>query len=136
MVEGTYDVAVDTPKHHKRGLLSLSSAGSNIAARLKLADMDPLDFAGTCNDKDFTIEGTGQFGSLGEVEYTAEGNVWGNSVTINCSTNIGRIEIFGTQISASAGGVKSSHDYIMQASTGEFGNDDSMMYSGLYADGG
>lgn len=136
MIDGTYDVAVDTPKHHKRGMLTLHSEGDKLAAKLELRDAEPLSFAGSCDGQDFTVEGSGELGSLGNVEYKATGNVWGNSITANCESSIGKIELFGTQVSASTGGAQSSHDYIMQASTGEFGTDDSTMYSGLYADGG
>ena len=136
MLDGTYDVAIDTPKYHKRGMLTLHSAGDKLAVRLELKDAEPLDFAGTCDGHDFTVEGAAELGSLGHVELKATGNVWGNSITASCESSIGKIELFGTQVSASTGGAQSSHDYIMQASTGEFGRDDNTMYSGLFADGG
>ena len=44
--------------------------------------------------------------------------------------------IFGTRLSRSAGGLQSSHDYMMKASAAEFDRDDSTMYSGLFSDGG
>lgn len=136
MIEGTFDVAIETPKHHKRGTMALQSAGDNIAVRVNVSDLEPLDFKGTCDGKDFTVEGTGEIPGLGTVDYHASGNVWGNSVTVNCETSAGKIEIFGTRLSASTGGFQSSHDYMMRASTGEFDDNDNTMYSGLYADGG
>ena len=136
MIEGTYDVAVDTPKHHKRGTLALKSNGACIDARLKLGDEVDMQFAGTLDDKDFDFEGNAKLPSLGEIDYTAHGSVWGNSVTVQCQSSAGKIEIFGTRLSASAGDFKSSHDYIMSASRAEFSDDDNTMYSGRYADGG
>ena len=136
MIEGTFDVAVDTPKYHKRGTLALASEGAQIHALLKLSDLDDMVFAGTCDDKDVMFEGAGEFGRHGKVEYKAKGLVWGNSIDLKAETNIGQITLFGTRLSASAGDFKSSHEYMMAASRAEFSASDGTMYSGLYADGG
>lgn len=136
MIEGTYDVAIDTPKYHRRGTLALKSAGEAIAARLIVGDNEPLIFDGTCADKDFVFAGERDLLGLGLVHYEAKGSVWGNSIDIKCETDAGKVEIFGTRLSTSAGDFKSSHEYVMKASTGDFDDNDSMMYSGLYADGG
>ena len=136
MIEGTFDIALDTPKRHKRGTLALKSEGERIIARLVIGDELDMEFGGSCADKEFDFEGSAEFPDLGQIDYSAHGSTWGNSVTVSCKSNIGAIEIFGTRLSASAGEFKSSHDYIMSASSAEFNNDDGTMYSGLYADGG
>ena len=136
MIEGTFDVAVDTPKHHKRGTLALKSAGEAIVARLNLTELEPMEFTGTCADKSFTFKGTGDFPGLGHIDYEAEGEVWGNSIDVKCTTSAGAVTVFGTRLSGTAGDLKSSHEYLMKASAAEFDRDDSTMYSGLYADGG
>jgi len=136
MIEGTYDVAIDTPKYHRRGTLALKSAGEAIAARLVISDVDPLEFDGSCADKEFVFAGERDLPSFGLVHYEAKGSAWGNSLDVKCQTDAGKIEIFGTRLSASAGEFRSSHEYVMKASTGDFDDNDSTMYSGLYADGG
>ena len=136
MIEGTFDVAVDTPKHHKRGTLALKSADESIFARLSLTELEPLDFTGTCADKTFKVEGSGEFPGLGAISYQAQGEIWGNSIDIKCETSAGSVTVFGTRLSGSAGDLKSSHEYLMKASAAEFDRDDNTMYSGLYADGG
>lgn len=135
MIEGLFDVAIDTPKYHKRGTLSLKSADESIEARLSISDAAELVFNGTCTDKEFDFAGEGELPGLGKTAYSAHGSVWGNSVSITCKTDAGKVEIFGTRLSAAAGSAESSHEYMMRASRAEFG-DDSAMYSGLYADGG
>ena len=135
MIDTLYDIAVDTPKYHRRGTLALKSAEGSIVAKLQVSDLDMMEFTGTCSDKEFDFEGERDLPSLGYVAFKAHGSVWGNSVTATCETDAGKIEIFGTELSASAGGARSSHGYIMTASTGDT-CDDGMMYSGLYADGG
>lgn len=136
MIEGTFDVAIDTPKHHKRGTLALKSTQESIVMRLCPSELEPMEFAGTCHDKSFAFEGAGEFPGLGAIDYKAEGEVWGNSIDIKCETSAGTVTIFGTRLSGSAGDLKSSHEYLMKASAAKFDRDDSTMYSGLYADGG
>lgn len=136
MIQGTYDIAIDTPKLHKRGTLALKSAGERITARLVIGEVLDMEFCGTCADDKFNFEGETDFPSLGHVRYEASGSAWGNSIDAKCQTDAGKVEIFGTRLSTSAGEFKSSHDYIMKASTGSFEDNDSTMYSGLFADGG
>ena len=136
MIDGLYDIAVDTPKLHRRGTLTLKSNEGNIAGILNVGDLQDARFAGTCEGKEFAFEGSGEFPSVGQIDYTAKGSVWGKSIDIKCETNVGVITIFGTQIGSSAGAVRSSHDFIMSASTGDFSDKDGTMFSGLYADGG
>ena len=135
MIEGTFDVAVETTKHHKRGTLSLKSAETNIVALLKLSEMEPLEFTGTCAGKEFTLTGSGEFPGLGAIDYTAHGETWGNSIDVKCETTAGKITVFGTRLSGAAGDIKSSHEYLMKASAAEFDRDDTTMYSGLFSDG-
>ena len=135
MIDGLFDIAVDTPKYHRRGTLELKSSGGDITARLDVGDAKGLEFSGACRDKDVEFEGRGDLPSLGEVSYRARGSVWGNSVSITCKTDAGKVEIFGTRLSSAAGNERSSHEYMMKASAGDF-SDDSTMYSGLFADGG
>lgn len=134
MIEGLFDVAVETPKYHKRGTLALKSTGDTIDALLKLSDVDDIALSGTCADKEFAFEGSGEFGRLGKIDYQATGEVWGNSVEAKCETSAGKIELFGTRLSASAGDFTSSHEYMMAASRADFSHE-STMYSGRYSDG-
>ncbi len=136
MIEGTYDIAVDTPKYHRRGTLALKTDKTDIGARLTVGDLEPMEFFGTCADKEFDFVGERDLPSLGQVHFAAHGSAWGNSVDVKCQTDAGEVTIFGTRLSTSAGDFKSSHEYVMKASTGDFSSEDSTMYSGLYADGG
>ena len=136
MIDGLYDISVDTPKLHRRGTVSLKSDQGSIVGILNVGeDLRDERFEGTCEDKEFTFEGSGEFPSVGQIDYVAKGSVWGNSLDIAVESSAGKITMFGTQLGGSAGAVQSSHDYMMKASRADF-SDDSMMYSGLFADGG
>ena len=135
MIDGIYDIAVDTPKLHRRGMLSLKSEGGAIVGILSVGeDVHEERFEGSCTDKEFTFEGSGSFPSLGEIDYVAHGSIWGNSLDVSIQTNKGTITFFGTQVGSSAGATTSSHDYLMKAAQGDF-SDESTMYSGLFSDG-
>ena len=136
MIDGLYDISVDTPKLHRRGTVSLKSGEGSIVGILNVGeDLKDARFEGTCADKEFTFEGSGEFPSVGQIDYVAKGSVWGNSLDITVESSAGKITMFGTQLGGSAGAVQSSHEYMMKASRADF-SDDSMMYSGLFADGG
>ena len=136
MIEGTFDVSVDTPKLHRRGTLALKGENGVIVGKFNVGELEGIMLEGTCEGKTFTIEGSQAFGDLGEVEYHAKGEIWGNSLDVTCETSIGRVTIFGTRLSMSTGDMISSHEYMMSASRAEFANGDDTMYAGRYSDGG
>ena len=133
MIVGTFDIAIETPKYHRRGTLALKSDGGKIMARLNSGDMNDVEFAGICDGQEFCFEGKGEFPLVGAIDYTAKGKVWGNTVDLTCETSAGKITMFGTRLSTSAGEFKSSHEYMMSVVSGDF-TDDGTMYSGLYSD--
>ena len=136
MIDGIYDISVDTPKLHRRGTIVLKSDEGSITGILNVGeDLRDARFEGTCADKEFTFEGAGEFPSVGQIDYVAKGSIWGNTLDIAVESSAGKITMFGTQLGGSAGAAKSSHDYMMKASRADF-SDDAMMYSGLFADGG
>ena len=135
MINGTFDVSIDTPKHHKRGTLVLASSGDAISGKLEISEEDPVEFDGSCADKEFSFEGSGDFPGLGKISYNGKGSVWGSALDIDIESSAGAIKIFGTQLSLSTGGYKSSHEYMMKASTGEFDPNDNTMYAGAFSDG-
>lgn len=134
MIDGTFDISVDTPKLHRRGTIALKSDGDAIVGVLNVGeDLRDERFEGACADKEFSFEGEGDFPTVGHVEFVAKGSVWGNSLDIDCETNIGKITMFGTRIGAAAGAEVSSHEFMMKASRADF-SDDVTMYSGTYGD--
>ena len=42
MIEGTFDISIDTMKYHRRGTVALKSNAGTIAAELKAADLEPM----------------------------------------------------------------------------------------------
>ena len=63
-----------------------------------MGDLQDARFAGTCEGKEFAFEGSGEFPAVGQINYTAKGSIWGNSIDIKCETSAGVVTMFGTQI--------------------------------------
>ena len=135
MIDGTFDISVDTPKLHRRGTISLKSEGDTVAAVLNVGeDLRDEHFEGTCSGKEFTFEGAGDYPGVGQIDYKAKGSIWGNSLDLDVESSAGKITIFGTRIGGAAGANVSSHDSMMRASRADFSYDDGAMYSGLFSD--
>ena len=135
MIDGTFDISVDTPKLHRRGAGSLKSEEDAIVGILNVGeDLHDARFEGTCSGKEFAFEGSGEFPEVGQIDYKAKGSIWGNSLDIDIESSVGKITIFGTRIGGSSGANVSSHDYMMRASKADFSYDDGSMYSGLFSD--
>ena len=134
MIDGTFDISVDTPKLHRRWTISLKSEGDVVAAVLNVGeDLRDERFEGACSGKEFTFEGSGEFPSVGQIDYTAKGSIWGNSLDITVESSAGKIAMFGTRIGGSSGVLASSHEFMMKASRADFSAED-IMYSGAYGD--
>ena len=76
VIDGLYDIAVDTPRLHRRGTLALESNEDKIAGVLNVGDLQNLRFSGTCSGKEFTFQGSGEFGDVGQIDYVAKGSIW------------------------------------------------------------
>ncbi len=134
MIDGTFDISVDTPKLHRRGTIALKSEGDAIVGVLNVGeDLKGARFEGSCADKEFSFQGSGEFPSVGQIDYTATGSVWGNSLDIAVESSAGKITIFGTRLGGAAGIEASSHEFMMKASRADFSAED-IMYSGSYGD--
>ena len=134
MIDGLFDISVDTPKLHRRGTVSLKSDGDAIIGVLSVGeDLKDARFEGTCAGKEFSFEGSGEFPAVGQIDYVAKGSIWGNSLDIDIQSSVGKITVFGTRLGATAGAVTSSHEFMMKASRADFSAED-IMYSGSYGD--
>lgn len=100
----TYDVIVDTPKYHRQGKVKLELKGDTAWAHLDITDVGSLDAKGTRNGKDFDVAGVAHIDG-GEIEFTAHGSTWANSIDVKAQTSIGEVVIYGTMTGYSAGDV-------------------------------
>ena len=100
----TYDVIVDTPKDHRQGKVKLELSGDTARAHLDITDVGSLDAEGTRNGKDFDVAGVAHIDGE-DIEFTAHGATWANSIDVKAQTSIGEVVIYGTMTGYSAGDV-------------------------------
>lgn len=100
----TYDVIVDTPKYHLQGKASLELLGESAHARLDITDVGSLEGEGTRDGKDFVVSGVAHIEGK-DIEFTAQGATWANSIDAKAQTSIGEVVIYGTMTGYSAGDV-------------------------------
>lgn len=100
----TYDVIVDTPKYHRQGKVKLEFKGDKAQAHLDITDVGALDGDGTRDGKEFDVAGVAHIGDE-DIEFTAHGATWANSIDIKAQTSIGEVVIYGTMTGYSAGDV-------------------------------
>ncbi len=91
-----YDIVIDTPKHHYRGTAIINAKGNEATALIDIADVVSAESHGTRDDKDYEFSGQADVNGVGIVEYTAKGQLWGNSLDFKADSNIGEIVLFGT----------------------------------------
>lgn len=102
----TYDVIVDTPKHHYQGKLALSPDGEMMDAKLEIHDVGSVTARGTRIGGTKDIDFAGSCDIAGQhVEYTALAVTWANSIDCKATTSIGEVTIYGTSTGYSAGDV-------------------------------
>lgn len=99
-----YDVIVDTPKYHLQGKAKLELLGEMARAHLDITDVGSLDGEGTRNGKEFDVSGIAHIDGK-DIEFTAHGATWANSIDVKAQTSIGEVVIYGTMTGYSAGDV-------------------------------
>lgn len=95
-MEQSYDVSLDTPKHHYRGVVTINYKGGNASAVVDIDNLGSFNAQGSYEDKDFEFSGIAEPDGSERVEFTAKGQLWGNSLDFKAQSNIGEIVVFGT----------------------------------------
>lgn len=99
----TYDVVINTPKHHRVGKLALTLQGDTAVAHLDITDEGYADGEGTRAGKEFDVSGVAHVGADEEVTFSVHGSTWANSIEIKGDSSLGEIMIYGTSTGLSAG---------------------------------
>lgn len=95
-MEQSYDVSLDTPKHHYRGVITINYKGGKASAEIDINDLGHFEAQGIYEDKDFEFSGIAEPDGFERIEFEAKGQLWGNSLDFKARSNIGEIVVFGT----------------------------------------
>ncbi len=95
MLDGTYDLLLNTPLGEKQGVAVLKTSGSDLMATVKIGKLPKQKGKGTFNGNAFTASGSISVPFLGRHEYTIEGKVVDTLLEATCKTSKGPIAITG-----------------------------------------
>lgn len=97
MIEGTYNIIVDTPLGTKNGTVVLQRADADLTAEVQVMGLGRQTGSGTAEGDRFTISGTMRAFLLGKIAYTIKGVVDGDILDATCFTDKGDLKIRGTR---------------------------------------
>ena len=92
-----YDVAIDTPKRHMKGTVTIDAKGSNATMKLETEELGCIEADGTRVDMDYEFAGSVDVEGVGSVEYSAKGQLWGNSLDFTAETSAGKVVVYGAR---------------------------------------
>lgn len=99
MVDGTYNIKVDVPFGRKDGTVVLRTDGDVVFADVDAPIIGKLSIEGRAEgDNKFTAEGTGKFKLVGVVDYTVEGEVAGDELHIDVTSEKGGLKLEGVRV--------------------------------------
>ncbi|MCQ9387069.1 hypothetical protein NQ038_00125 [Brevibacterium sp. 50QC2O2] len=102
MIDGKYTLTADTPMGPKRGVLTLTSEGTELSGELTFSNksgksMDLPFTGGRFDGDDFSISGK-QKVVVFSLEYEITGRVEGDVLSASAKTSMGQMTISGTRI--------------------------------------
>ena len=97
MIDGTYKIKVDVPFGRKDGTVVLRTKGDVAYADIDAPVVGVQSIEGKADGDTFTAEGQGKPKILGKIQYSLKGQVVGDDLRINISTNKGEITLKGVR---------------------------------------
>lgn len=98
MLEGTYEVEFDSPLGRKKGTVKLSVEGTRAIADIKAPVVGKQHLVGTADGDTFSGQGKLKSLLLGEVGYTIDGRVEGDTLIANVCSDKGNLELVGNRV--------------------------------------
>ena len=97
MLDGTYNIKVDVPIGRKDGTINLSTKGDIVSAESDAPIVGKQHLEGHAEGDTFTAEGSGKVKFMGKIDYTLKGEVSGDNLHIDISSNKGNFTLDGTR---------------------------------------
>ena len=98
MIDGTYNVEVDSPLGRKQGKVALRVEGDKVLADIDAPVIGKKKVEGTREgESGFSAQGSFKVLLAGKVEYTLRGQVEGDELRATVDTNKGAFELTGSR---------------------------------------
>ena len=98
MIDGTYKIMIDVPFGKKEGTVTLRTEGSAAFADVEAPVIGKQHLEGHADGDTFTAEGSGKIKLVGKVDFTLAGEVSGDDLRIDISSNKGELKIEGVRV--------------------------------------
>lgn len=95
MIDGTYNIQIDTPLGRKQGKVVMRSEGSKAIADIDAPFVGKQRVEGRADGDTFTAEGEFKVKLVGKVRFSLTGVVEGDDVKIHIDSSKGEIELAG-----------------------------------------
>lgn len=97
MLDGTYKIKVDVPFGRKDGTITLQTKGDTVVADIDAPLVGKQHVEGRAEGDTFTAEGSGKIKLVGKIDYTLKGEVQGDDLHIDISSNKGDMHLDGVR---------------------------------------
>lgn len=97
MLDGTYKIKIDVPFGRKDGTVELSTNGDTVSAEIDAPIVGKQHMEGHAEGDTFTAEGSKKVKLMGKIDYTLKGEVSGDNLHIDISSNKGNFTLDGTR---------------------------------------
>ena len=98
MIDGTYDLLINTPIGDKRGTATLKTEGDALHVDVKVKGFPRQRGTGTVNGAAFAAEGGVKIPLKGKIDYQISGTVIDDLLDAECKTSKGKLHIAGLRI--------------------------------------
>lgn len=98
MLDGTYKMKMDTPMGSKEGTVILRTEGDKAYAHIDAPIIGKKEFECQASGDTFTFEGSFNIMLVGNVTFTGQGAVEGDSMHVTLKTDKGDFQIEGSRV--------------------------------------
>jgi len=98
MIDGTYQVRINTPFGRKTGTVALRVAGDTVLADIDAPIVGKRQARGRLEGDEFTAEGAFKLKLMGNISFSLRGKVIGDHLSVVIDSNKGTFELAGTRM--------------------------------------
>lgn len=100
MIDGTYDIGVETALGYKKGKIVLKTDGSTVTADLEAPIIGKRRGTGIVEGNAFRAQGSASILLIGKIDFEIQGEVVGDVIDMDVHTSKGNLHVEGVRVGA------------------------------------
>ena len=100
MIDGTYDIGVETALGYKTGKITLKTDGSTVTADLDAPIVGKRRGTGMVEGNSFRAQGSARILLVGKIDFELKGEVIGDVIEMDVRTSKGNLHVEGVRVGA------------------------------------